>query len=564
MNSTYDELKKLEFNKEEILDLINKMENLFAELKNSQDIERILNLLEEINEIRDHYLTKYWLSYIGYLLNTKDPKYLASEKVMGQLDPIMDNLKKRYYQIICNLEFKKDIEKILGSRLLSIAKNEAVLQNDKIIKLISKEKQLHKQYLNLIINTKFSFDDKEMNLAGLNKSLVDSDAKIRKNAFDKRFEILISLEKEIDDIYDELIKIRTEEAKVLGFDSYTEIGLIQMNRIGYGVKEITKFRNEVKKYFIPLMKKLREMQKERLGTQKLNYYDRALLFPDGNAKVILDLPEVLSATSKILGYNSGECQKIFDLMIQNGFIDLSDNPEKSNGGITTYLPDYQMPMFIKKYQGLDDNITTIHHEFGHCAQLYFSRNLKYHENRWPTFDICEIHSTTMEFLMYPHLEEYFGKDKKKYKIKHLTKIIAMIISKCLDDEFQQYLYDNPLKTPEERKNKWLEQCKEYSACEDKSHEYMIKGIDWQANSNNIDTPFYCIDYALAGIISLSFYEKIRENEKEAWDDFIKLCQFGGSKSLEEITRLVNLNNPFNEEDVKNAAAFLEKEIKLLL
>ena len=561
MKYTYEELKAVKFNKTAILTSFKKMEKLINELNENNDEKKVLLLLDEINLIRDSYLTKYWLSYIGYLLNTTDSKYLKSEKLISELDPIMENLKRKYYKIIINLKMRAKLEKVLGPRLFAIAENESVLQNDDINSYVEKEKELHKKHLNLIINTKFSFNNEEINLSGLNKYLVDSSRDVRKKAYDKRFEVLISLEKEIDNIYDELIKTRTKKAKKLGFNSYSEVGNIQMNRIDYGKKEIEIFRNQIKKYIIPLMKKLKDMQKKRLGLEKLNYFDSGFLFPDGNAKVIIDLPEVILVTSKIIGYNSKESQKLFDNMFNNGFIDLSSNPEKSSGGITTYLPDYQIPMFIKKYQGLEDNICTIHHEFGHAQQLYYSRNLKYHENRWPTFDICEIHATAMEFLMYPYIEEYFGKDYNKYKIKHLTKIISTLISTSLNDEFQQFLYDNPEISKKHRKSKWLELCKEYSINEDKGHEYLKKGIEWQANSNSIDMPFYCIDYALAAISGLSFYEMVNENNNQAWKSFIKLCKYGGSKSLIEIIELVNLKNPFIDNSIKNIAQFLEKEIK---
>lgn len=560
MNTNYNEISKIVIDKEEIVVSLEEYKKLLNQLEKDTSFDEVCDLLMQLNKIRDAFLTKYWISYIGYLLNINDEKYLQSEKIMGELEPIMDSLKIRYYSIIIKSKFRSALENEYGSRLFSIAENEALLMSDNIADEITKEKALYKEYLNLVINTRFDFNGEELNLPKLNKYLVSDDRAMRKKAYNKRFEILLSLESDIDEIINRIIITRTKIAQMLGFSSYSQVGDIKMNRIGYGDKDIKVFREQVKKYIVPLIIKLREKQKERLGLDKLMYYDAGYLFNDGNAKVIGDLASVVKITSTILNEANSESGNLFDEMIKNGLIDLSDKDNKSNGGITTYLPDFRVPMFIKKYLGLDDNITSIHHEFGHSQQLFYSRDLMFHENRWPTFDICEIHSTAMEFLMYPYLEEYFGKDVNKYKIKHLTGTLGILVSMSITDEFQHFIYDNPNIKPEERKTKWLELCAEYYPERSHDHEYFAKGIDWQADSSRIDTPFYAIDYAIAGICGVSFYEKQKENEKAAWDMFIKLCKVGGSKSLLEIIELGNINNPFSDGSIKKVARILESDI----
>ena len=97
-------------------------------------------------------------------------------------------------------------------------------------------------------------------------------------------------------------------------------------------------------------------------------------------------------------------------MIDNELIDLEERENKSAGGITTYLPDLKVPIFIKRYQDNSNNFIAITHEFGHSLQLYLNREKHIHENRWPTFDICEIHSTTMELLVSDYADKIYKED----------------------------------------------------------------------------------------------------------------------------------------------------------
>ncbi len=563
MNINYEEIKKIVIDKNDILKQLNKINKLLGNLELTNSLEEVIKLMDEINKIRDHFLTLYWISYIRYLLNINDEKNLQTEKDMSELEPLMEKLKLKYYKIIINSKYKDELIKIFGSRLFEIASNESTLLNDNIAELTIKEKELYKQYISLIINTKFNFNGEKLNLSGLNKYLQSDDRNIRKAAYDKRFEILMSLEEKLDDILNQLIKVRQEIAIRLGFNSYSQVGYIKMNRIGYTKEDIKIFRDQVKKYIVPIIGELKEMQRQRLGLDALKYYDNAYLFADGNAKVIGNIDDIINKTSKILNSVCIESGKLFDTMIKDGLINLDNTPYKSNTGLTAFLPDYKMPIFIKKYMGLDDNITSIHHEFGHALQLYYSRDLRCHENRWPTFDICEIYSTAMEFLMYPHIKKYFGKEDYKYKIKHLTNILSLIINMSAYDEFQNFIYDNPGISNQERKNIWLDICKKYYPYRNEDHPYFNKGIEWQIDTNRIDTPFYGIDYALAAICALSFYEERKNNEQKALEDFINLCKIGGSKSFKEIIDITNLKSPFAIDDIKCITILIKKEIKNL-
>ena len=74
-----------------------------------------------------------------------------------------------------------------------------------------------------------------------------------------------SKEKELDEIYDALVKNRTAQAKALGYENFTELGYNRMIRNSYRRPEVEKFRDQIKKDWVPLAEELWENRRVRLG-----------------------------------------------------------------------------------------------------------------------------------------------------------------------------------------------------------------------------------------------------------------------------------------------------------
>ena len=559
-----EKINKEEITEKELSNIVDSLTSIINKLKISEDIPfpKYKELIDKFNEIRDHYLTLYWISYIGYLKDIKNPKYLNTEKLISKYESIIDNLVNEYFKCLINYKYKEELINYIGNRNYEMAGNQSIIVSNDISKLRIREKELCMQYRKTLMSLKFTFDNKEMNLSGLSSYYNVSDEKLRKASYDKRYKILESLEQELDVIFDNLVKVRTEIANKLKFNSYADLCFVKMNRIGYTYNDLDLLKENVRKYIVPILNILKEYQKERLNVSNISYYNKNYLFNDGNAVVKISLEELISNISKILHKYNNRVGLMFDTMLKEGLIDLENRENKSSGGVTTYLPDYRMPIFIKKYMNLEANVTSIFHEIGHSIQLYLSRNLLFHENRWPTFDICEIHSTSLEFLMYPFLNMFFKEDENKYKIRHLSSSLSLIVSMCISDDFQKYIYDNPNISSEDRKEYWLYLINKYGI-KDNTHSYFGKGIEWQADINRIDDPFYGIDYAISNICALSFYDRVNNDVECAFSDYFDLCSKGNTLSLKRIIKKYRLNNPFEGNDIKKLSDNIIKEIDKL-
>ena len=330
-----------------------------------------------------------------------------------------------------------------------------------------------------------------------------------------------------------------------------------MNRIDYTKEDLRIFKNAIIKYYVPLREKLKQKQAERLEEETLSYYNSSILFKDGNAQTSLTLEEILKEFSNILKTISPDFAKIFSYMQKNGLIDLEDRENKSAGGITTFIPDEKIPVFIKRYVNNSQSFNTLSHEFGHSLQLYFNKDKKLHENRWPTFDICEVHSTTMELLVNQYVSTIYKKDTNKHLITHYTNLLELLIRTSLVDDFQTEVYSSENINPN---NIWKKLYKQYNPTNNYNIDYFNKGIMWQADINRIDEPFYGIDYALATIYAFSFLKNYLVNPEKTIRNFTTFCKVGGEISFKDISKQFNLANPFDDQEIKKLADFLTEII----
>ena len=187
------------------------------------------------------------------------------------------------------------------------------------------------------------------------------------------------------------------------------------------------------------------------------------------------------------------------------------------------------------------------HEAGHAFQAYQSRNLGISEYNFPTYEACEIHSMSMEFLTWPWMHLFFEGDTDKYKFEHLAGSILFLPYGVAVDEFQHWVYEHHEASPTERKAMWRSIEQKYLPHRDyDDNAYLEAGGLWQKQSHIYQTPFYYIDYTLAQICAFQFWKKSKENPTEAWADYLRLCKAGGSLSFLQLVKLANLRSPFEE------------------
>jgi len=548
----------LKYEQPNMSEIVNEYENLLEQFNNVSEKEQI-EIIERINQIRDNFFSMFWLSYINYLLDVNSEYWNEQEDFFAKNDPIINNLRLKYYDTLNKSQFKDKLKTIIGDKVFKIANAEVRLMSDEINEELRKEKELSNAYNKIMASAKIIFDNKELSLTQLGKYIQSEDRQVRIKASKVRFEFLRNVEELIDNILNELVVVRTNMAKKLGFNSYTDVGYIKMKRLDYDKQDIETFRNEILNNVVPLVQRMKLQQKEELGLEALMYYDDPILFKDGNAVPKGNTKWIIEQANKMFKDISPKLYELFKKMYDEGLIDLDSRQGKSGGGIATYIPNNKVPVFISNFNNTSHDIQVLTHEFGHAFQLYSSKDLKYYENWWPTFDACEIHSTSMELLTLPYMNMFFEEDKDKYIHEKLFNILNDMCYICLIDEFQHVIYDNPNLSINERKSKWRELEKKYMPwLIFGENDYLERGNTWHKQSHIFTNPFYYIDYALADSVALQFYYMSLDNPKEAWKKYINFCSLGGSFSFVQSIEEAGLKSPFKKDVLKTLIKELEK------
>ena len=134
---------------------------------------------------------------------------------------------------------------------------------------------------------------------------------IRRKAASKVNTFYQGIEEQLDTLYDKLVKNRTEQARKLGFETYTELGYCRMNRNSYGREDIENFRKQIKKDWVPFAEKMWENRRKRLGLAKLYHMDEGLSFPEGSPKPSGTPEEILKSGQEMYEELSPETKEFF-------------------------------------------------------------------------------------------------------------------------------------------------------------------------------------------------------------------------------------------------------------
>ena len=536
--------------KYEHLDL-EKIKGEFSELigsfEKAENVEGQIEAFDKIIKLRNHIETMQTLVSIRHSIDTNDEFYDKENEYMDEISPILFGFTNDFYKALVNSKFKEELIKKYGKLLFDLAENTLKVFSNEIIPDAQEENRLSSKYSKLIASAKIDFDGKELNLSQMVPYTQSKDRNVRIEAAKKVAQFFAENQEEFDNIYDSLVKVRTKMAQKMGYKNYVEFGYKQLSRLEYDAKMVEGYRKQVLENIVPLHTELRKRQEKRLGVEKLRFYDEAIKFNSGNADPHGSPEWILSHGKTMYKELSKETDEFFTFMTENNLLDLLSKKGKMSGGYCTYIPEHKAPFIFANFNGTAHDIDVLTHEAGHAFQVYQSRGFDVPEYLWPTYEACEIHSMSMEFLTWPWMKLFFENDTEKYKFIHLSEALLFIPYGVTVDEFQHWVYENPEVTPQERREKWLEIEKKYLPTRDYGEVDELKnGIFWFRQGHIFSSPFYYIDYTLAQVCAFQFWIKSREDREKAWKDYLNLCKLGGSKSFFELMKSANLKNPFEE------------------
>ena len=550
--------KDMPYKRVEMDEVRREFQQLMDEMKQAKSGEEQFEVHKKYYALSNRVSTQMTLAHIRFDVDLTDEFYAAEHEYYDKIEPEMQNLTQEYQKLLYSSPYRAYLEEKIGKVAFKNMELSMKAFDEKLIPLMQEENELKTKYNKLIATAKIEWEGEELNLSLMRPYLSHADREVRKKAWEKYSAYFESVEDQLDTIYDQLVKNRTEQARQMGYKNYVELGYYRMTRNSYGQEEVEKFRSQIKKYFVPLAEKLHDRRRQRLGLEKLSYIDEQVYFADGNPAPNMDPEGILKAGQQMYAEMSKETKEFFDFMMENELFDVLGRKTKRAGGYMTYLPDYNAPFIFANFNGTSGDLDVITHECGHAFQGYISGKDPIQEHRDITMETAEIHSMSMEFFADKWMELFFQDRAEDYRTMHGEDGVIFIPYGCMVDEFQHIVYENPDMTPQERKEAWSRLEKVYKPHLDYGdNKYFGNGGFWQKQQHIFNYPFYYIDYVLAQTCAYMYKIWMSENREAAWESYLKLCRLSASRFYDEMLKEVGLEVPYEEGCIQRMAEKLE-------
>lgn len=526
-----------------------------ATLQHGATIEAQEQAFDAINLLRQEFDAMFNLCYIRHTINTKDKFYAEQNTFFDEQTPHFQELLTDFYRALLASPLRDVLEKRYGKQWTVIAASGLKTFSPDIIEDLQLENKRASEYQKLKATAKIKIKGQTYTLSQLLPLETDPNRNLRKTATASKWRFFKRKAEKIEQIFDDLVKTRHRIAQKLGYKNFVELGYLRMLRSDYNAQMVANFRQQVQEHIVPLASELYKRQAKRLNLRSLKYFDEEFKFPSGNAAPKGDVDWIVERAATMYHELSPETDHFFSMMQSQQLMDLVSRDNKATGGYCTYISSQKVPFIFANTNGTSGDIDVLTHEAGHAFQVYESRNQPIPEYNWPTYESCEIHSMSMEFFTWPWMHLFFEKDVDKYKYAHLAGAIQFLPYGVAVDEFQHVVYENPDMTPAERNAAWREIEKKYLPHRQYvNNDFLEQGAAWQRQNHIFASPFYYIDYTLAQMCAFQFWKRDHENHEEAWSDYVKLCQAGGSDSFLGLVKLAGLRSPFEDGSIAETIA----------
>ncbi|HDR8161958.1 M3 family oligoendopeptidase [Bacillus cereus] len=539
--------------------LLNKMISSKLDLENwLKEQSKVIWEIEE--QLRSHY--------IAFQCNTDDE---GIKDTFEHDQQFVKPLLKRYQNLLDNkyLEspFRMELDSNVYGLLDTKIKNAQKLFCEENIELEIQEDKLVTEYFEITGGLSAIWDGEEKTITELQSYLQDSNRDIRKKAKTIISEQFLSVEKELQNILNQLIEIRHQKAKNIQLENYRDYMFKKYERFDYSAIDCYELAESIRKYVVPLKDKIMLEKKEKLQVDTLRPWDVSAVTPDQKVlKPIANENDLIEKSTHIFNKLDVEFSALLNRMYKHNCLDLTSRKGKAAGGFCEYLPASQLSYIFMNLNYTQDDIITFIHEMGHSIHNELIKPLKLRQYIEIPAETAELASMTMELFSLNYWDTFYTdkKDLKQAKINFFKDVISYLPIMLIVDQFQHWLYENPIHTSEERNEKYLQLQKHYqsSVIHIDGYENWI-ATSWLPVLHIFEVPFYYIEYAIAQLGALQMYKQYKEDPKQTLENYKKALSLGSSQSIKEVYDAAGIRFDFSGETIKELMLFVEKELELL-
>ena len=482
-------------------------------------------------------------------------------EIQPKIQPYADRLNRR---LIENPHTQELDPRDYFSYLRSVRKRIELFRESNI-PLFAEASVLGQQYGVVSGKMTVEMDGREYTLQQAAKFLESPDRAVREEVYRKIQERRGQDKDSLNDLYSKLIDIRNRIGLNAGFSNFRDFKFEDLGRFDYTKEDCFRFHDAVKEYVVPLVNKINEKKRKKLGLDTLRPWDVEAepagikpLRPFTNGD---DLLTKTIACFNRLNPFFGDC---LQTMLEMGRFDLESRKGKAPGGYNCPLAETGAPFIFMNASGQMGDLTTMVHEGGHAIHSFLTHPLRLSAFKEYPMEIAEVASMSMELFSMDHWDLFFEdkNDLARAREHQLERVITIFPWIATIDKFQHWIYENPYHTLEERKEKWLEILKEFS-----SDSVDWRGLGpyreygWQKQLHLFEVPFYYIEYGIAQLGALGLWMQYKRNKEKALSHYMQALSLGATRTLPELYDAAGLKFNFDKEQIKQLMDFVGEEME---
>lgn len=477
------------------------------------------------------------------------------------VQPILTKYQAEFDKKFCDCPFTEQLDDKKYGLMRKVRRTKVELFREENIPLKVREQELVTKYTEIMGSLTVEWDGETKPYPFIQAEADSSDRSVRERAWRSLAEARSRVKLEIDEIMNELVRVRHQIATNAGFENFRDYMFIIKNR-EYSIQDCYDFHESVEKHVVPTWDRLAKVFQTELGVVSYRPWDIGPCTLQGAP--FSNVTELMDGVEQMLGKTDPYFQERFRFMRENGLLDVDGRHGKGPGGFYDNLPKTKNGFIFVNFSPSFVALIALIHEMGHALNAYLQfaneNGIQEHNERE---EVAELFSHGMELLLLDKLNTFYTDDHefKNAQREELHRTFNMLINPLSGDLFQHWLYTNPNHSPEERDAKFLEINKRfiYHPVDITVLEFEV-GASWISSIHFFAYPFYKIEYAISELGALQLLQIYREDPARATALFKQGAGTDFNQSIAQIYRDTGVEFDFSEQIIEKTAKFVESVI----
>jgi oligoendopeptidase F len=503
------------------------------------------------------------------VLTTVDTSNKESEEAFKKfLDEVFPNTQKGENDLK-----KKLLESKLEPKGFEIAlrnmRADADLFRDENLSIISEEQKICLEYDKITGAQTVQWEGEERTITQMSPLQLENDRSKREKAYKLVLERQFADFESLGEVWSKLMPLRRKIAENAGKEDYREYMWQEKLRFDYTPEDAKSFHKAIEEVVVPAVARARERRRQRLGIDSVRPWDTEVdSFGKEPLRPFKTMDELKAGTKLIFDKVDPELGKRFQIMIDEGLLDLDNRKNKAPGGYCTMFPVVNRPFIFMNSVGTHADVQTLLHEGGHSFHIFERANIELLQNLFTHMEFNEVSSMAMELLASPHLMEsgmYTEAEAARARIEHLETNLFLWALLAKADAFTHWIYENHniATDPVKCSKQWGLLYDRYIVGLDWTGLEQYKAASWQKILHFYKYPFYIIEYALAQLGAAQIWANSLSDYKGAVKAYRKALSLGNTVTLPELYNAANAKFAFDAATLKRSVDLMEQTIEEL-